>query len=267
MKRRYWQQGQDQGKAGRAPRCKIEERDHPQGCASLGSLPLTKSIPYQEILDIHGHCREPSSRALGSHLPFGYSACPQQQGAESLVRELSSQTKRTWFLWWWQPMAVTQVGEACGCLLLLRWHDGPVVKSTGLEPDYRVHVPALPHARSSLAPLSAVCLVTQSCLTLCDCMDWPARLLCPWDSPGKNTGVGLCALLWGNLPSAGIQPESLMSPALAGRFFLSHQGNPRILEWVAYPFSRGSSWPRNCTSVSCIAGRFFRGWANWEAPL
>ena len=29
----------------------------------------------------------------------------------------------------------------------------------------------------------------------------------------------------------------------------------RILEWVAFPFSRGSSWPRNWTEVSCIAGR------------
>ena len=31
----------------------------------------------------------------------------------------------------------------------------------------------------------------------------------------------------------------------------------RILEWVAIPFSRGSSWPRNQTQVSCITGRFF----------
>ena len=31
----------------------------------------------------------------------------------------------------------------------------------------------------------------------------------------------------------------------------------RILEWVAFPFSRGSSRPRNQTRVSCIAGRFF----------
>ena len=30
----------------------------------------------------------------------------------------------------------------------------------------------------------------------------------------------------------------------------------RILEWVAIPFSRGSSWPRDCTWVSHIAGRF-----------
>ena len=31
----------------------------------------------------------------------------------------------------------------------------------------------------------------------------------------------------------------------------------RILEWVAYPFSSGSSWPRNQTEVSCITGGFF----------
>ena len=35
----------------------------------------------------------------------------------------------------------------------------------------------------------------------------------------------------------------------------------RILEWVAVPFSRGSSWPRDRTGVSCIAGRFFTSWA------
>ena len=39
-------------------------------------------------------------------------------------------------------------------------------------------------------------LVSQSCLTLCDPMDlWLTRLLCPWNSPGKNTGVGPHALL------------------------------------------------------------------------
>ena len=40
-------------------------------------------------------------------------------------------------------------------------------------------------------------------------------------------------------------------------YHLKHQGSPRILEWVAYPFSRGSSWPRNQTGVYCTAGRFF----------
>ena len=48
---------------------------------------------------------------------------------------------------------------------------------------------------------------------------------------------------------------------------LSHQGSPRILEWVAYPFSSGSSWHRNRTVVSCILGGFFINWAIREAPV
>ena len=39
----------------------------------------------------------------------------------------------------------------------------------------------------------------------------------------------------------------------------------RILEWVAILFSRGSSWPRHQTWVSCIASRFFTVWAIKEA--
>ena len=39
----------------------------------------------------------------------------------------------------------------------------------------------------------------------------------------------------------------------------------RMLEWVAIPFSRGFSWPRNWTWVSCIAGNFFTIWATSEA--
>ena len=39
----------------------------------------------------------------------------------------------------------------------------------------------------------------------------------------------------------------------------------RILEWVAFPFSRGSSQPKDQTQVSCIAGGFFTSWAMREA--
>ena len=39
----------------------------------------------------------------------------------------------------------------------------------------------------------------------------------------------------------------------------------RILEWAAFPFSRGSSQPRDQTQVSCIAGGFFTSWASREA--
>ena len=39
----------------------------------------------------------------------------------------------------------------------------------------------------------------------------------------------------------------------------------RILEWVSIPFSRGSSWSRDWTQVSCIAGEFFTGLATRKA--
>ena len=38
----------------------------------------------------------------------------------------------------------------------------------------------------------------------------------------------------------------------------------RLLEWVAFPFSMGSSQPRYQTQVSCIAGGFFTSWATRE---
>ena len=94
----------------------------------------------------------------------------------------------------------------------------------------------------------------------------------------------------GNLPDPGIEPASLMSPALAGGFFtisatweahsesesrsaMSDSLPPhglyivhgilqaRILDWVAFPFSRESSQTRDQTQVSRIAGRFFTSWA------
>ena len=53
------------------------------------------------------------------------------------------------------------------------------------------------------------------------------RLLCPWNSPGKNTGVGCHSLLQGDLPDPGIGPRS---PELAGRFFNAEpSGKPRHL--------------------------------------
>ena len=81
----------------------------------------------------------------------------------------------------------------------------------------------------------------------------------PQNSPGQNTGVGSLSLLQGIFPTQGSNPGLPHCRRILYR--LSHKGSPRILEWVAYPFSRGSSWPRNQTRFSCIAGRFFTNWA------
>ena len=91
----------------------------------------------------------------------------------------------------------------------------------------------------------------------------PHGLHSPWNFPGQNTGVGSCTLLQGLFPIQGGNPG--LPPCRWILYQLSHKGSPRILDWVAYPFFRGSSQPRDRTGVSCIAGRFFTSWANREA--
>ena len=76
-----------------------------------------------------------------------------------------------------------------------------------------------------------------------------------WNSPGQNTGVG-SSLLQGISPPEGSNPSLLYCGQIL--YQLSHKRSPRILEWVGYPFSRGSSQPKNWTGVSCIAGGFLR---------
>ena len=57
---------------------------------------------------------------------------------------------------------------------------------------------------------TAACSVTKSCLTLCDPHGWqPTRLLCPWDFPSKNTGVGGHFLLQAIFPTQGLNPHPL----------------------------------------------------------
>ena len=78
-------------------------------------------------------------------------------------------------------------------------------------------------------------------------------------------------LEWVAFPFPRIFPTQELNPSLLHcrriLYQLSHKGNPRILEWIAYSFSSGSSWPRNRAVVSCIAGRFFTSWAMREAPI
>ena len=96
---------------------------------------------------------------------------------------------------------------------------------------------------------------------------WLTTSLCPWDSPGKNTGVSCHTLLQGNHPDTGTETTSLTSPALASRFFTSSarelqmeiQGNGvELAQAVAAPLCPpgrllykscgSSSWFRSCSS-------------------
>ena len=88
---------------------------------------------------------------------------------------------------------------------------------------------------------------------------WPHGLYSSWNSPGQNTRVGSLSLLQGIFPTQGLNPGLLHCRQIL--YQLSHKGSPGILEWLAYPFSRRSSRPRNWIGVSCIAGGFFTNWA------
>ena len=67
---------------------------------------------------------------------------------------------------------------------------------------------------------SRVCVL--SCSVVSDSLQphglYSTRLLCPWDFPGKNTGVGWCFLLQRIFQTQGVNP-SLLHAALAGKFF------------------------------------------------
>ena len=101
-------------------------------------------------------------------------------------------------------------------------------------------------------------LVTQSCSTLCHTRLQPTRLFCPWNSPGKNTGVGCHFLLQGIFPTQGsnlslciyiyICYAAANSLQLCLTLWDPVDGSPpgssvhgilqaRILEWTAISFS------------------------------
>ena len=85
-------------------------------------------------------------------------------------------------------------------------------------------------------------------------------------SPDVKPGASLCS---GESLSMFIFPSQVSNPDLPHcswiLYHLSHQGSPRTLEWVAYPFFSRSSPPRNWTGVSSIAGGFSTSWATREA--
>ena len=104
---------------------------------------------------------------------------------------------------------------------------------------------------------------SRSCSVVSDSL-LPHGLYSLWNSLGQNTGVGSLSLLQGIFPTHGSNSGLPHYRWILHQ--LSYMGSPRILERVAYSFSSGSSWPRNRTRVSWIAGGFFTNWAIREAP-
>ena len=66
---------------------------------------------------------------------------------------------------------------------------------------------------------------------------YPARLLCPWDSPVQNTGAGSHALLQGIFSTQGLNPDVLHCRQIL--YCLSHQGSPGD-KWITVKWLRGA---------------------------
>ena len=97
----------------------------------------------------------------------------------------------------------------------------------------------------------------QSCPTLCNPIDSSPLGSCPWDSPGKNTGVGCHFLLQcmkvkseSEVAQLGPTPSDPMDCSLPGS---SVHGicQARVLEWVAIAFSESP------TGVQLIVLKYF----------
>ena len=82
----------------------------------------------------------------------------------------------------------------------------------------------------------------ESCSVVSDSL-WPHGLYSPCNSPSQNTGVGSLSLLQGIFPTQGSNPGLPHCSQIL--YQLTHKGSPRVLEWIAYPFSIGSSRPMN----------------------
>ena len=100
-------------------------------------------------------------------------------------------------------------------------------------------------------------LVAHSYLTLRPHGLQPARLLGPWDSPGKNTGVGSHSLLQGNLPDPEIKPRS---PTLQADSLWSEPPDPKpspqtlsssIFDYL-HSTDEQTKVQRGCVLITCV---------------
>ena len=99
--------------------------------------------------------------------------------------------------------------------------------------------------------------IAQSCPTLCD--QRTHRLLCPWNSLGKNTGVGCHFLLQGNFLTQGLNPGLLHYRQIL--YCLSHQGSP-VASFHIYMDLYIYPWRRKWHQFSCL-GNPMDGGAWW----
>ena len=122
-----------------------------------------------------------------------------------------------------------------------------------------------PHSEESLIQETCMCVCVCVCVWNSLSCIWllrPHGLYSPWNSPGQNTRVGSLSILQGIFPNQGLNPGLPHCRRIL--YQLSHKGSPRILEWVTYPFSRGSSLPKELNRGLLHCREFFTSWATRE---
>ena len=134
-------------------------------------------------------------------------------------------------------------------LCVLHWQADPLPPSHLRVLTYfsNFHILALVRIGKAMR-IKKLTLTSLTELRLCSVVSdslQPHGLYSPWNSPGQNTGVGSLSLLQGIFPTQGLNPGLPHYRKIL--YQLSHQGSPKILGWVAYPFSRRSSQPKNQT--------------------
>ena len=154
----------------------------------------------------------------------------------------------------------------CNCWSNLHFINTTLLPPTHPHPHHPVlFFPTEVYFQSALASIWHLKVkVSESHSVMSDSL-WPYELYSPRNSPGQNTGVCNLSLLQEIFLTQGWNPSLLYYRQIL--YQLRHKGSPRILEWVVYPFSSGSSWPRYWTRVSCITERFFINWAIREATF
>ena len=100
----------------------------------------------------------------------------------------------------------------------------------------------------ALAAAAAAAKSLRSCLTLRPHRQQPTRLLCPWESPGKNTGVG-CHFLLQCMKVKSQSEVAQLCLTLSDPMDCSLPGSSihgifqaRVLEWGAIAFSTGPGY-------------------------
>ena len=150
---------------------------------------------------------------------------------------------------WWHPTHVRGRG-VCACVHL-RAYVEQAFTTNGSMPLHSCNLNC--HLTVYLGNRYTYFCGSESCSVVSDPL-WPHGLHSPWNSPGQNTGVGSLSLLLGIFPIQGSNPSLPHCRRIL--YQLSHQENPRMLEWVTYPFSIGSSRPRNQAPVLQADGFF-----------